>query len=141
MQYCSLQHQTLLLSLVTSTTGCWFCFCSLSILSGVVSPVISSNILGHLLTWGVHLSVSYLFAFSYCSQGSQVSIQKWFAIPSPGNYILSEFSPVTHPSCVALTFIELDILISLISLNQWITREVPYESFLVFSGYEEICEI
>ena len=26
---------------------------------------------GHLLTWEVHLSVSYLFAFSYCSWGSQ----------------------------------------------------------------------
>ena len=26
MQYCSLQHQTLLLSPVTSTTGCWFCW-------------------------------------------------------------------------------------------------------------------
>ena len=25
----------------------------------------------HTLTWGVHLSVSYLFAFSYCSRGSQ----------------------------------------------------------------------
>ena len=27
--------------------------------------------MGHLLTWGVHLSVSYLFAFSYCLWGSQ----------------------------------------------------------------------
>ena len=27
--------------------------------------------IGHLPTWGVHLSVSYLFAFSYCSWGSQ----------------------------------------------------------------------
>jgi len=27
--------------------------------------------IGHLLTWGVHLSVSYLFAFSYCSWGFQ----------------------------------------------------------------------
>ena len=27
--------------------------------------------IGHLLTWGVHLSVSYLFAFSHCSWGSQ----------------------------------------------------------------------
>ena len=27
--------------------------------------------IGHLLTWGVHLSVSYLFAFSYYSWGSQ----------------------------------------------------------------------
>ena len=26
--------------------------------------------IGHLLIWGVHLSVSYLFAFSYCSWGS-----------------------------------------------------------------------
>ena len=30
MQYCSLQHQTLLLSPVTSTTGCCFCFVSIS---------------------------------------------------------------------------------------------------------------
>ena len=29
MQYCSLQHQTLLLSPVTSTTGCCFCFGSI----------------------------------------------------------------------------------------------------------------
>ena len=27
--------------------------------------------IGYLMTWGVHLSVSYLFAFSYCSQCSQ----------------------------------------------------------------------
>ena len=38
------------------------------ILSGVISPLISSSILG---TWGVPLSVSYHFAFSYCSWGSQ----------------------------------------------------------------------
>ena len=30
MQYCSLQHQTLLPSLVTSTAGCCFCFGSIS---------------------------------------------------------------------------------------------------------------
>ena len=29
VQYCSLQHQILLLSLVTSTTGYWFCFGSI----------------------------------------------------------------------------------------------------------------
>ena len=27
--------------------------------------------IGHLPTWGVHLSVSYLFAFSYCSWDPQ----------------------------------------------------------------------
>ena len=71
MQYCSLQHQTLLLSPVTSTTGYCFCFGS-----------IPSFFLELFLHWspitywaptdlGVHLSVSYLFAFSYCSLGSQ----------------------------------------------------------------------
>ena len=37
------------------------------ILSGVISPLISSSILGTLLTWGVPLSVSSLFPFSCCS--------------------------------------------------------------------------
>ena len=46
----------------------WLC---LFILSRVISALISSSILGHLLTWGVHFSVFYLFAFSYCSCGSQ----------------------------------------------------------------------
>ena len=44
MQYCSLQHWTLLLSPVTSTTG--YCFwLHPFILSGVISPLISSSIL------------------------------------------------------------------------------------------------
>ena len=71
MQYCSSQHRTLLLSPVTSTTGCGFYFGS-----------IPSFFLELFLHWSpvaywaptdlrVHLSVSYLFAFSYCSWGSQ----------------------------------------------------------------------
>ena len=47
MQYCSLWHQNLLLSPVLSTTGCCFCFGSVSfILFGVISSLISSRILG-----------------------------------------------------------------------------------------------
>ena len=47
MQYCSLQHRTLLLSPVTSTTGYCFCFGSIpSFFSGVISPLVSSSILG-----------------------------------------------------------------------------------------------
>ena len=71
MQYCSLQHQTLLLSLVTSTAGYYFCFGS-----------IPSFFLELFLHWspvaywaptdlGSFLSVSYYFASSYCSWGSQ----------------------------------------------------------------------
>jgi len=48
------------------------CLC-LFILFGVTSPLISHIrwLCCHLPTWGVHLSVSYLFAFSYCSWGSE----------------------------------------------------------------------
>ena len=71
LQYCSLQHRTLLLSPVTSTTGHCFCFSS-----------VSSFFLELFLHWspvaywaptdlGVPLSVSYLFVFSYCSWDSQ----------------------------------------------------------------------
>ena len=71
MQYCPLQHQTLLLSPVTSTAGYFFCFGS-----------IPSFFLELFLHWspvaywvptnlGFPLSVFYHFAFSYCSCGSQ----------------------------------------------------------------------
>ena len=71
MQYCFLQHWTLLRSPVTSTTGYGFCFGS-----------IPSFFLELFLHWslvaywaptnlGLHLLVSYLFAFSYCSWSSQ----------------------------------------------------------------------
>ena len=44
---------------------------SLFIPSSATSPLFSCSILGtYLPTWGVHLSVSYLFSFSYCSLGS-----------------------------------------------------------------------
>ena len=72
MLYWSLQLHTLLPSPVIFTAGCCFCFGSiLSFFSGVVSPLISSSILGTWWPGGVPLSVSYLFAFSYCSWGSQ----------------------------------------------------------------------
>ena len=71
MQYCSLQHRTLLLSPVTSTTVCCFCFGSIpSFFLELFSTDLQYHI-GHLPTWGVPLSVSYHFSFSYCSWGSQ----------------------------------------------------------------------
>ena len=54
---------------ITSHIHNWVVFLlwlHLFILSGLISPLISSSM--HLLTWGVHLSVSYLIAFSYCSK-------------------------------------------------------------------------
>ena len=45
----------------------------LFILSGIISPLFSilEKHIGHILIWDVHLSLSYLFAFSYCLGGSQ----------------------------------------------------------------------
>jgi len=100
MQYHSLHHQNLLPSPVTSTTGCLL-WLLIFILSGVISLLLSSSI-GHLPTWGVHLSVSYLFAFSYCSWVLTARILKWFAIPFSSGPRLSELSNVTHLSWVAL---------------------------------------
>ena len=48
----------------------------------------------HLLTWGVHLSGSYLFAFSYCSWGSQGK-------SAEVDHVLSELSTMARPSWVA----------------------------------------
>ena len=93
MQYCSLQHRTLLLSPVTSKTGCCFCF-------GSIPPFFLELFLhwSPVAYWaptdlGVPLSVSYRFAFSYCSWGSQGknaevvchSLLQWttFCQPSP----------------------------------------------------------
>ena len=71
MQYCSLQHQTLLPLAVTSTTGHCFCFGSVSSFFLELFLHWSPVAYWAQLTWGVHLSVSYLFAFSYCSWCSQ----------------------------------------------------------------------
>ena len=71
MQYCSLQHQTLLLSPVPSTIGWCFCFGSIPSFFLKLFLYWYPVAYGNIQTWGIHLSVSYLFAFSYCSWGSQ----------------------------------------------------------------------
>ena len=114
MQYCSLQHWTLLLSSVTSTTGCCFCFGS-----------IPSFFLELFLHWSPaaywaptdlgNLSFSVLsFCFSYGSWGfSRQECWSGLPIPSPVDHILSELSTMTRLSWVASqgmahSFFELD---------------------------------
>ena len=96
---CSLQHQTLLLSPVPSTTGYCFCFGS-----------IRSFFLELFLHWS---PVAYHFAFPYCSWGSQGkntevvchSLLQWttFCQTSPPWPI-----PFGWPNTAWLSFIELD---------------------------------
>ena len=114
MQYCSLQHWTLLLSPVTSTTGCCFCFGS--------TPSIFLELFLH---WSpvayraptVPGSSSFsVLSFCLFIQFMGFSRQEcWSGLPfpSPVDHILSGLSTMTHPSWVALhgmahSFIELD---------------------------------
>ena len=93
--------------------------------------------IGHLPKWGVHFSVSYLFAFSYCSWGSQGKnivvvchyLLQWTTFcqqSSPG--------PIRFgwPYVAWLSFIELDKavahVIGLISfLWLWFSFRLPFE--------------
>ena len=114
MQYCSLQHQTLLPS-VTSTTGCCFCFVS-----------ISSFFLELFLPWSSVAysaptdtgSSSFCLVLSFCLfilfvEFSRQEYWNGLPFPSPVDHIFSELSAVTRPSWVTLhgmahSFIELD---------------------------------
>ena len=70
-QYCSWLHWTLLPLPVTSTMGIVFTLApSLHSFWSYFSTDLQYHT-GCLPTWGVDLSVSYLFAFSYCSWCSQ----------------------------------------------------------------------
>ena len=128
MQYRSLQHRTLLPSPVTSTTGCCFCFGSISSffleLFLYTSPVAdwTRTDLGSSSFTVIFCCLFILFmGFSrqeYCWSS--------FLFPSPVDHGLSELSIMTHPSWVALdrmalSFIKLDkFVIHVISLVRFL---------------------
>ena len=103
MQYCSLQHQTLLLSPVTSTTGHCFCFGS-----------IPSFFLELFLHWSpvaywapTDLGSSSFRILSFCLFILFLGFSRqenWSGLPfpSPVDHFLSELSTMTHLSWVAL---------------------------------------
>ena len=94
MKYCSLQHQTLLPSSVTSTAGCIFLWLCLFILSGVISPLFSSSILG---TYWLREFIfqCHIFLPSHAIQGLlKARILKWFAVPFfSGPHFVRKSSP------------------------------------------------
>ena len=119
MQYCSLQHWTLLPSPITSTTGCCFCFGSISLF-----------FLELFLQWSpgaywppTDLGSSSFSVLSVClfivfMGFSRQEYWSGLPFPSPVDHVLSELSTMTHPSWVALqgmahSFIELDKLWSM----------------------------
>ena len=116
MQYCSLQHQTLLLSSVTSTAG--YCFCFGSIPSFFLELFLHSSPIAYWAPTDLGSSSFSILSFclSYCSWGSQARLLKWFAITFPYGAQWTTFcqtSPPwpTHlgwPHTAWLSFIELD---------------------------------
>ena len=139
MQYCSLQHRTLLPSPVTSTTWHYFHFCSFFILFGVISPLFSSSILGTDRP-GEFISQCHIFLPFHTVHGVlKARILKRFAstevVTSPVDHVLSELSTMTCLSWEALhsmahCFFELDKavvhVISLVSfLWSWFSFYLP----------------
>ena len=122
MQYCSLQHQTLLPSPVTSTTGRFFHFGSVSSffleLFFYSSPVpywAPTNL------WSSSFNVISFGLFILFMAFSRQEYWSGLPFPSPVDHILSELSTMIHLSWVALhsmthSFIELDrVVIHVIS--------------------------
>ena len=98
MQYCSLQHWTLLPLPVTSTTGRCFCLAP----SFILSPLFSSSILGTYQPGEFMFQCLIFLPFHTVHGVLKARILKWFAIPFSMDHILSELSTMTRPSWVAL---------------------------------------
>ena len=80
MQYWSVQHQTWLLSPVPSTTGCCFSWLHPFILSGVISPLISSSILCTYQPGNFIFQCPIFLPFHTVHGVLKARILKWFAI-------------------------------------------------------------
>ena len=123
MQYCSLQHRTLLLPPVTFTTGCCFCFGSIP--SFFLELFLHSFPVAY---WApTNLGSSYFSVPSFClfTLFMGFSRQEYWSglpFPSPVDHILSDLFTMTRPSWVALhgmahNFIELDKAVVLVWLD------------------------
>ena len=70
------------------------------ILSGVISPLISSSILGTYRPAEFIFLCLIFLPFHTVHGVLMARILQWFPFPSPVDHILSEFSTTTHPSWV-----------------------------------------
>ena len=114
MQYCFLQHRTLLPSPVTSTTGCWFCFGSISLF--FLKLFLHSSLVAYWAPSNLRSASFSVLSVCLCILFMGFSRQEYWSVlpfPYPVDHILSEISTMTHPSPVALhgkahSFTELD---------------------------------
>ena len=111
MQYCSLQHQTLLSTPDTSTAGHFLHFGSAPIYSGAISPLFPSSILDTYWPGDSSFSVISFCLFILFMGFSRQECWSGLSFPSPVDHILS-LSIITHTSwvslhCMAHSFTEL----------------------------------
>ena len=114
MQYRSLEHQTLLPSPVTSTTGS--CFCLGSVSSFFLELFLHSSTVACLAPSDLGSAPFSVLSFCLFILFMRFSRQEYWSglpFPSPVAHILSELSTMTRPSWVVLhgmaySFIELD---------------------------------
>ena len=119
MQYCSLQHRTLLPSPVTSTTGCCFYFSSVS--SFFLELFLHWSAIAFWATTDGGSSSFSVLSFCLFILFIGFSRQEYWSglpFPSPVDHILSELSTMTHLSWVTLhsmahSFIELEKAVSM----------------------------
>ena len=100
MQYCSLQHWTVLSPPDTSTAGHCFCFGSASsfILKLFPSSILDTYQLGRVIIFQFHISLPFHTVHGVL----KAKILKWFAIPISSKPCFSELSTMTCPFWVAL---------------------------------------
>ena len=113
MQYCSLQHRTLLLSPVTSTAG--YCFCFGSIPSFFLELFLHWSPVAYWAPTDLVSSSFSILSFCLFILFLGFSRQEYWSglpFPSPVDHILSDLSTMTRSSGVApghgFSFIELD---------------------------------
>jgi len=114
MQYCSLQHQTLLPSPITSTTG--YCFCFGSIPSFFLELFLHWSPVAYWVPTSLGSSSFRVLSFCLFILFMGFSRQECWSVlpfPSPVDHVLSELSTMIHRSWVALhsmahSFFEVD---------------------------------
>ena len=113
MQYCSLQHWTLLLLPVTPTAG--YCFCFGSIPSFFLELFLHWSPVAYWAPTDLGSSPFSILPFCLFILFMGMSRQEYWSglpFPSPVDHILSDLSTMTHPSWVTprawFSFIELD---------------------------------
>ena len=125
MQYCSLQLQTLLLSPVTPTTGCCFCFGSVS--SFFLELFLDCSLVAYWAPTGLRSSSFSVLSFCLFILFMGFSRQEYWSglpFPSPVDRVLSELSKMTRPSWVTLhsmahSFIKLDKAV--VNVIRWVS--------------------